>query len=56
MNLTSVLIEPRPVVRPRERRRTVRFWLGEFAPAFFSGVVGSGALVGLLAWAKWAVS
>ena len=40
----------------RITRRPLRFWVNEIAPALLAGIVGSGALVGLLAWAKWAAA
>ena len=48
----SCVIAPAPVVRPRERRRTARFWLRDFAPwaaVGISGTLGIGGGAVLLA-------
>lgn len=42
--MRPAVTSPRPVVRPRARRRIARFWLREFAPI---AVVGAWGVVGI---------
>jgi hypothetical protein len=52
MRLSDVLIEPRPILRPRARRR-LSHDLGEALPAFLIGLASIGVPVALIAWGTW---